>query len=159
MTIILLRHRVAGLGSSWVTKYWRLEEYLGMTKSLTEYILYVFSVLKFLTRHLVLALVKEKEFVEVKSMGCLVLAHKPLLSLTDKNTVTAESSSSAWQVGIVKNNEKRGQVPTKAIENKQNQNHRTYHTAGKYFSSHIITTQKTGDLHIQMLIPKRMKNT
>lgn len=82
MMVILLRS--SGLGSSYGTKYWRLEEYFGMTKSLTEHILYVFSVLKFLTRHLVLTQVKEKEFVDVKSMGCLVLPHKPLLSLTAK---------------------------------------------------------------------------
>lgn len=62
----------------------------------------------------------------------------------------------------MKNNEKRRQVPTKAIENKQNQNHRTYHTVGKYFSvTHhgYDVTQKTGDLHIQILIPERLKNT
>lgn len=51
---------------------------------MTEYILYVFSILKFLTRHLVLALVKGKAFVEVNSMVYLVLAHEPLLSLTEK---------------------------------------------------------------------------
>ena len=63
-----------------------------------------------------MALVKETELVEAESMGCLVLAHKPLLSLTlRKDAVTAERSSSAWQPGIMKNNEKRGPVPTKDI--------------------------------------------
>lgn len=62
--------------------------------------------------------------------------------------MTAERSSSAWQVGIVKNNEKRGKVTTKAIENKQNQNHRTYHTAGNYFSvtHHNHTEDRTSTL-------------
>lgn len=64
-------------------------------------------------------------------MGYLVLVHKPLLSSTlSKDTVTAERSSSAWQLGIMKNNEKRGLVPTMDIENKDNQNH----MVGKYFS-------------------------
>lgn len=64
-------------------------------------------------------------------MGCLVLAYHPLFSLTlSKDMVTAEKSSSAWQLRIKKNNEKRGPVPTKYIENKENQNH----MVGKYFS-------------------------
>jgi len=44
--------------------------------------------------------------------------------------VTAERSSSAWQIGIMKNNEKRGVVPIKDTENKENQNH----MVGKCFS-------------------------
>lgn len=69
--------------------------------------LYVFSFSKLLLRHLVLALLKDRELVEEESMACLVLKHQSLLC--------------AWQLGIVEKNEKR-LVPVKSIENKGNKN-------------------------------------
>lgn len=54
-------------------KIFELREYFGMTKSLSIS-LHVFCILIFLSRHLVLVLVKEIKLVEVKSMGYLVLA-------------------------------------------------------------------------------------
>jgi len=44
--IIALRHTAAGSGSSLATKKWRMKEYLGMTKSLTEYIIICFLCFK-----------------------------------------------------------------------------------------------------------------